>query len=280
VSTYAAGIYWTVDDGTSQGNATGGPTDWGIDWNLGTPKLSPITVDGTWVMDGTYRLQAQAKDSRGVPGEAKTAIAHINRHAPGAVTGFQGGYNSRFGIVDLRWTRYPERDVIGYRVYRVADNKLICPSNGAPTTSKLSGADPAPLPAGSEYRVVAVDCLDLAAASCSPREGAPSSKTGPSTATTPPDPPTALVPSVVNGVPEIDWTAPTGGASILFYRIYRDTGNGFPDRYDATITNATHYSDPDPGTLTTQHTYWVTAVDVNFNESAPSAPVTTQPVTP
>ena len=62
---------------------------------------------------------------------------------------------------------------------------------------------------------------------------------------------------------------------IRFYRIYRD-GNEDPPkldaRWDETVTSDPTYVDPDPG-ATTSHTYWVTAVDQNFNESYPSAAV-------
>jgi hypothetical protein len=75
----------------------------------------------------------------------------------------------------------------------------------------------------------------------------------------------------VDGLPVLDWPDPPAGSGIRFYRIYRDTGTGLADRYDETITNDTTYTDPSPGT--SGHTYWVTAVDSNFNESAPSAPV-------
>ena len=71
---------------------------------------------------------------------------------------------------------------------------------------------------------------------------------------------------------EIDWHAPTTGIAPAFYRIYRD-GYNYTDRYDETDDAATtcptsttcSYTDPRPGT----HTYYVTAVSLNLQESDP-----------
>ena len=88
-----------------------------------------------------------------------------------------------------------------------------------------------------------------------------------------PSAPTGLSSSIVDGLPKLDWTA-VGGAK--FYRIYRDctlpTAINLSCRYDETITSSPTYTDPNPGS-STLHTYWVTAVDDNFNESQPSLPV-------
>jgi type II secretory pathway pseudopilin PulG len=275
VSQNAAGVRWTVDDGVSQGDAAGGPTSWSIDWNLGTRPVNPTTFDGSWVLDGSYTVQAQAKDSRGIPGEPEAAVVHVNRGHPGSPGGFAGGYNARFDVVDMHWQRYPERDVRGYRVTRVSDGAVVCPADGSAYTTATSCTDHDPNgPADDQYEVAAVDCLNLAVTPCSYRYSAnTSSITTPLVALPAPDAPTGVTCTVTDGVPTLDWDTP--GANILFHRIYRDTGTDFDDRYDETITTAPHYEDPNPGTLTTQHQYWVTAVDAGFNESAPSAPCTT-----
>ena len=108
-------MHWTADDGVSGGNAGGGATEWGFDWDLGT-EFSTTTP---WVRDGSYTISAQAFDSRGVPGEAKIVTVHVNRHAPAAVSGLVGGYNATRDVVDMRWDRYDERDLQGYRVERL-----------------------------------------------------------------------------------------------------------------------------------------------------------------
>jgi prepilin-type N-terminal cleavage/methylation domain-containing protein len=274
-STGAASVHWASDDGISAGDASGGSTDWGFTWNFGTA----FDPSNPWVRDGAYVVNAQAFDSRGVPGEARIVTVYVNRHAPAAVTDFAGGYNSTRGIVDMRWSRYDERDLQGYRVVRLADNKQICPASGS-VQDALSCTDTAPIP--STYAVYAVDCTDLAAANCVYRLGTASNFTMASvTAGTAPGAPTGLTASVVDGKPTLSWTAPASvpNGPIRFYRIYRDTGTGLSDRYDETVTSSPNYVDPKPG-ATTSHRYWVTAVDQDFNESAPSAFVDSPPVTP
>ena len=271
-STKAAGVHWTTSNGGSQGDAGGGPTSWAFTWNLGTDKANPLTVDGTWVLDGNYTVQAQALDSRGIPGEARVITLHVNRHAPGPVSGFDGGYNERFGgVVDLHWTRYPENDVRGYRVYRDGITP-VCPASGSGYITANTCTDPNPglLGLAHVYTVKAVDCEVLSAATCTPREGVGVSKAITLNTGSAPQAPGPITATVVDGLPKLTWSAV---GSARFYRIYRDTGTGLADRYDETSTSSPTYTDPNPGS-TTQHTYWVTAVDGSFDESAPSAPVT------
>jgi type II secretory pathway pseudopilin PulG len=279
-STSAASVHWSVDDGVSGGDAIGGPTDWGFEWDLRTEFSST----DPWVHDGTYTIQAQAFDARGVPGEAFVRTVYVNRHRPAAISGFVGGYNSSRNVVDMRWNRYDERDLQGYRVVRVTDNKQICPAPPATVQQGLSctDTDPPPAPSVSSYQVFAVDCLVLSASACSHRDGEEAPlpldvQIEPSTA---PAAPTGLTASVIDGKPTLSWTAPATvpNGPIRFYRIYRDTGTDASDRYDETVTSDPAYVDPNPGS-TTAHKYWVTAIDKNFNESPPSDPVQSPPVT-
>jgi type II secretory pathway pseudopilin PulG len=273
VSTSAAAVTWNVNDGLSQGTASGGPTTWTFTWGLGSPKLDPIDVDGSWVVDGTYTIAAQAKDSRGVPGEEKVITVRVNRHRPDSVTGLVGGYDARHRVVDLQWTGYPENDVIGYRVVRMSDGTTICGPSGGDEWTKRWCTDPNPPSSGNEtYEVYAVDCAPPSITTCAPRNGDAAARTVTLSAGSPPPAPGLVTASFVDGLPVLDWPDPPAGSNIQFYRIYRDTGTGLNDRYDQTITNATTYTDPNPGT--SGHTYWVTAVDSNFNESLPSLPVT------
>jgi hypothetical protein len=232
------------------------------------------------VRDGAYNVTAQAYDARGVPGEAKIVTVHVNRHPPSAVSGLQGGYNASHGVVDMRWSRYEERDLQGYRVVRLLDNKQICPATGD-LQQNVSCTDSNPPLLGSVYRVFAVDCVDLKAATCTYRNGI-AADTGIITLIggTAPDPPTGLTATVVDGKPSLTLTAPATvpNGPIRFYRIYRDSGTSLSDRYDETVTSDPSYVDPSTG-ATTGHKYWVTAVDDNFNESAPSAPVSSPPLT-
>jgi prepilin-type N-terminal cleavage/methylation domain-containing protein len=273
-STSAASVRWSVD--LSGGDAAGGPTEWGFIWDFATPFSSP----SPWVRDGTYTVSAQAFDSRGVPGEARIITVDVNRHKPEAVAGVIGGYNQSRGVVDMRWDRYDERDLQGYRVMRVADGTQVCPAGGG-VQAGVSCTDANPPAAGSAYQVFAVDCTDLAANVCDLRNGSPFTTAiiaaGGGTA---PDAPTGLTASVVDGKPTLSWTVPATvpDGPIRFYRIYRDSGTSVADRYDETVTNDPFYVDPNPGS-TTAHKYWVTAVDQNFNESPVSAPVVSPPLT-
>ncbi len=275
-STPASAVSWTTDDGKSFGDATSGPTEWGFTWDFGTP----FDTNGPWVRDGSYQVQAQAKDGRGVPGEAKIVTVHINRNQPGQVPGFVGGWNKTHQVVDLRWSRYDERDLQGYVVKR--NGTQVCPAPGGDPLA-LSCSTPLSDPIGATYELYALDCQDLKQRiNCTRPSPTPSSVIvvkALGQLTPAPSAPTGLTASVVDGLPQLSWTAPSSvtAGPIRFYRIYRDTGTGLGDRYDETITNATSYTDPDPGS-TTAHKYWVTAVDQNFTESDPSAPVLSPPV--
>jgi type II secretory pathway pseudopilin PulG len=272
-STSAAGVHWTTSDGKSQGDAGGGPTSWNFSWDLGPDKSNPLIVDGTWVLDGDYTVQAQAVDSRGAPGEARIVTIHINRHPPGPVQNLDGGYDTRFssGVVDLKWSRYPENDVQGYRVYRDGST-LVCPSDGSSFVTSTSCTDTNPGLPGTlhTYTVKAFDCGDLLHRTNCDRAGAASTpKIVALLPGVPLSAPTNVTMSIVDGQPRLDWTGVTGAS---FYRIYRDTGTTLGDRYDQTITSSPTYTDPSPGSGA--HTYWVTAIGSTFDESAPSSPVT------
>ena len=121
-STTAQSVRWLVDDALgSNGDLAGPSTSWNFTWNFGTFGV------GSFVYDGVYLVTAQAFDPRGVPGDTKVSSILLNRAAPIQPTGFDGGYNQAFDVVDLRWNRNPERDIVGYRVYRGATgNDLVC----------------------------------------------------------------------------------------------------------------------------------------------------------
>jgi type II secretory pathway pseudopilin PulG len=281
-TTPAAVLRWTVDDGIGQGELTGASaTDWGFSWDLGTVGTDPFTLDAT------YLVSAQAFDSRGVPGETRSVNVHVNRRIPYAPANVTAGRNVRHGgVVDLDWLRNRERDVIGYRVWRVdllGGRTQICEDAGLTYTVKTSCTDETPvnisLGAGlPNYEVAAVDRLDLAATSSVVRDGDKEPISIPLTASTRPDEPTGLSVSIVDGSPVVTWSAPSvdavaGQRPIRLYRIYRDGGTSLADRYDVTVDASTTWTDPNPGNPAT-HTYWVTAVDDTNNESNPSASVT------
>jgi hypothetical protein len=274
-TTPADALTWTASDGVSQGALSGSSaTSWAFDWDLGTLGTAPF------VYDGSYLVSAQAFDTRGVPGETRSVTIHVNRRNAYAPGSFSGGKNVRHGgVVDLDWLRNKERDVVGYRVWRVSALGLtrtqICDDSGLSYTVKTSCTDTSPggftLPAGvPDYEVAAIDYTDLKAGT-GLRDGTKAFINLPSTSTRP-DAPVVNVPTIVDGSPLLTWTAPAVGPGqrpIRLYRMYRDSGTSVADRYDVTVDASTTWTDSNPG-LDTAHRYWVTAVDTSNNESNPS----------
>lgn len=264
-------LRWSVDDGVSYGEVTGASaTTWSFSWNLGTLGTDPF------VYDGNYLLSAQAFDSRGIPGEARAVSVSVNRREPYAPTSFRGGRNVQHGnVVDLDWSRNKERDVIGYRIWRVDADGIgltqICSDSGLTYTVKASCTDTSALAmVAPRYELAAVDYTDLKNGT-GLRKGDTSSVTLATTSARP-DSPVLAVPTIVDGSPLLTWSAPAVGAGqrpIRFYRIYRDGGTSLADRYDVTVDASRTWTDPSPGN-TTSHRYWVTAVDTSSNESNPS----------
>src|SRR5204863_7139266 len=117
-TTSADTVHWSADDGSTEGNASGGPTSWTFDWQLGTVGSFTCGTTPGWTLDGDYVVNAQAFDSRGIPGDLKSYTVKVDRSAPAPPCGLKGGRNDRFGIVDLQWLNNPERDIAGYEVYR------------------------------------------------------------------------------------------------------------------------------------------------------------------
>ena len=90
-------------------------------------------------------------------------------------------------------------------------------------------------------------------------------------AVTRPGPPTNLTITATTEGPKLTWTAPTTGAPVESYRIYRG-GKNYTDRYDKTGDTVPEYTDPKPKPGLE---YWVTAVGPNLVESPMAGPVTT-----
>lgn len=86
-----------------------------------------------------------------------------------------------------------------------------------------------------------------------------------------PGAPTGLTITATTEGPKLTWTAPTTGAPVESYRIYRG-GKNYTDRYDKTGDTVPEYTDPKPKAGLE---YWVTAVGPNLVESPMAGPVTT-----
>ena len=91
------------------------------------------------------------------------------------------------------------------------------------------------------------------------------------TSTPQPQTPTGLTITATTAGPKLTWTAPTTGAVIESYRIYRG-GTDHTDRYDRTGDAVPEYTDPKPRPGLE---YWVTSVGPDLVESPPAGPVTT-----
>ncbi|MBA3327760.1 MAG: prepilin-type N-terminal cleavage/methylation domain-containing protein [Solirubrobacterales bacterium] len=283
-TTFAATVRWTADDAVSSGDAAGGATAWTFSWPLGQAAEGSAAS----VRDGIYQVDAQAFDAVGIPGDVRTVIVTVNRSAPFAPTDLAGGRNDRVArtvgggdIVDLQWRANQERDIIGYRAFRVdadgtpetADDVLVC------AVKETSCYDPSPPSVATQYYVRALDVDGTGAE----RPGTPSSLVAVPAAANPPPyfaPPDVdgLTVTIADGVPRLDWrAAQDDNGTVRFYRIYRDSGTAYAGRYARTETSATTYTDPEPGDAGTVHTYQVTAVDDAFNESEPITATVTMP---
>jgi prepilin-type N-terminal cleavage/methylation domain-containing protein len=268
----ASAFRWQVDDANSRGDAkatpVGSSTSWTFDWDLRTVSAFSCNVTPDWTLDGNYLVGGQAFDAYGIQGQRSSLTLTVNRSAPFETCEFEGGYShppDKSAVVDLQWKANPERDIIGYRVFRQEE--------GSPTavevceTTETSCYDPTP-PTAGRHTYFAVS-LDRDPSNGSPREGTRSTRLVTidlPAGIQPPSPPEAVREGTSDGLPVISWEpSPSGG--VRFYRIYRD-GTAYADRYDKTgdeLTMSWTDSKPGPG----NHTYYVSAVGSNFAESAP-----------
>jgi prepilin-type N-terminal cleavage/methylation domain-containing protein len=254
----AAAVVWSID-GAQQDAAGGADTDWTFSW-----QLPPV--------DGAYDVSAQAFDSEGVGGEVRSATVVVNRFVPAAVTDMQATRKVT-DVVETAWFASPERDVIGYRVYRQEASgpaEVVCNLVGETT---CVDSNPPPRTAEAlDYWVVAID----KDAQDQEREGAPSNRVDVNAPNDPPNTPGDLILSKdPDGNSVLQWTPATvgdpDGDAVEWYRVYRD-GTAIADRFAEVAGTETTIVDYQ--TQGAQHQYWVTAVDSRFAESAFLGPVT------
>ena len=152
-------VRWSLDN-VLQGDATGSNFTWNFSWDISA------------VDDGTYLVGARAFNKFDASGTTRTLTVVLNRFAPRAPTGFVAGRNGSIGV-EFEWNPNTERDVSGYRVYRVAGaapsaaDTLVCTTQTTdrlPTSCRDTGA-PAAAAAPLYYYVVAV------APACPPATG-------------------------------------------------------------------------------------------------------------
>ena len=265
-STVGSSVHWTADDGVSGGNAGGGATEWGFDWTFGTEFEHDLAV-------GTRRQATRSRRRPSTPAASRarrrsSPSTSIATHPPRSPD-FVGGYNTTRDVVDMRWGRYDERDLQGYRVVapgrhghlRTAGTAEACTDKNPP---KLAGV-PRPTitrlrgrlrrPQGGRLRQARRGRCEHALA---PRTSAGRR----------PSAPTGLTASVrrrqadLNGLEPA--TVPSGRSASTASTATRartsPTATTRPSRTPRTM------SIPTPAPRPT-HTYWVTAIDQNFNES-------------
>ncbi|HEX6388349.1 MAG TPA: Ig-like domain-containing protein, partial [Solirubrobacteraceae bacterium] len=250
----ATSVAFSVD-GAPSATANGTGTQWNFNW--------PIAD----LVDGTHLVTAQAFDSQGLSGATRSVTVTLNRFAPAAPTGLAGGRNG--SVVELEWLPNPERDIVGYRVFRagLSGATLVCP-----LARKITCVDESPPEGVLSYFVVAGDLSPAG----EHRDGEPSPSIEVSTSNMAPHPPGDLSASRAGDTTTLQWGASAAAdlqhGSVAFYRVYRD-GTGRDDREYRTGT-ANDLTFVDGRTDGTTHQYWVTAVNSNLAESAPVGPVT------
>ena len=258
-------VRWSLDN-VLQGDATGSNFTWNFSWDISA------------VDDGTYLVGARAFNKFDASGTTRTLTVVLNRFAPRAPTGFVAGRNGSIGV-EFEWNPNTERDVSGYRVYRVADaapsaaDTLVCSKQTTDLLPTSCHDETAPAaPATLYYYVVAV------APARSPTGGEEESPRPTtldqtylvSNTNVRPNPPTGFTAtSPGDGTVELTWSDPVdppageAGDTVRYYRIYRDG-----ERLDRTGSGTeTSFVDTDPGPGT--HSYSVTTVDSQLAESAP-----------
>jgi prepilin-type N-terminal cleavage/methylation domain-containing protein len=142
----AQSVQYSVD-GVNTGNATLSGGNWTFTLSL-----------AGWT-DGAYTIGARALNAAGVPGPTRTLTLTLARTQPTAPAGLVGGRNSVTSggalvrVAELDWLPNPERNVLGYRVYRPAGS-LACP--GSASTFDLTSSCIDFSPVDGTYSVVAL----------------------------------------------------------------------------------------------------------------------------
>jgi type II secretory pathway pseudopilin PulG len=251
----ATGMSWSLN-GTVQ---TPAPTlSKGTEWTF---TWGPITA----LSDGTYQVSAQAINASGVLGPPVTISVQLIRHIPAAPKNIKGGFNKVYKsgtlteVAELQWQANSELNVIGYRVKRAGEEA--CPGGGGLSlaTSCIDFSPPA-IAAPEAKRTYSIAALYLDSKGVV-QEGAQASFTLSSAPETPNAPTGLKVKKNESGSATLEWSAPSGGPAVAFYRIYRGSKN-FTSRYATAFTSP--YTDTEASET---HEYWVTAVSSTLTES-------------
>jgi prepilin-type N-terminal cleavage/methylation domain-containing protein len=266
-----------------------------MSWSLDgvKQKVQPTFVSGTtWTFswsipkgeasDGAYHVGVQAIDSTGVYGPPVSIVVTLIRGVPAAPKVTYGGFNEvnvggkTTKVAELQWQANSERNVIGYRVYN-PKGELVCPSSLSVLSLALTCID-LNLPAkafesNQAYTAVAVYRKAVEQAlSETPSNGPATTFTvikGPPEAPHVPGGPLTATKNA-DGSVTLKWSAPSGGAAVVFYRVYRGSQE-YTSRYAVVAAGTTEFTDTEAAST---HSYWVTAVNANLTESPFLGPVT------
>lgn len=272
-TTAANSLNWDAGDTKHGGQLSdaAGATAWSFTWGLGTPvPVASYTCSTVvdWVTDGpAYQMTFQPFDTSGTPGDLRTQTVAIDRSTPYPLCSFVGGRNPQHGgVVDLQWRGSFEGDVVSYSVWRNKQgaepaDKLVC--DAVRTTECTDLAPPTGTDAIAYYVKPKQDNLQYGQV-LGPRTDL--NVPAVTTANSAPTAPTAVT-LTAGAQPTITWAAAgDSDGSVLFYRIYRD-GQTTSARYGKT-SDADTLTFSDRAAGATSHTYYVSAVDDNFAESA------------
>lgn len=275
-------VAWSVD-GEAKGTAGGAGTAWSFRWDLGTVSPLGSGPSAGEVLDGAYVVSAQAFDSVDGGGQTKAYTINLNRRVPYPPREFAGGRNPSgsggAGTIDFEWAPSSERDVAGYRVYRIPSSGSpvqVCPAAlDATTTTPSCRATGQPDGDSLRFQVVA---YDRQPGTQNLRAGEASETITVRSGNHAPPAPGTLAASTSGGNTVLSWGAAGNdpdwltGDHVAFYRIYRD-GKSYANRYDRTGTaNELTYTDVDTNGVS--HSYAVVAVDTQLAESPFSNTVT------
>jgi prepilin-type N-terminal cleavage/methylation domain-containing protein len=254
------------------------------------------------VLDGNYLLTVQGFDSLGIPGALKAVSVTLNRFPPSIPCPVLGGYDKpgaatgNSPVVDFDWTPNVERDIKGYKVYWAGPDHLpgggddVAVCGASSPVQALSCQDTSPSSHGlsnllnsTTYYMTAVDQFDSESPASLPLVVTIALNTAPKVPVSTGG--GAPVYGVTDGQPTLTWSIAPGDYSgaldadpldqVIKYRIYRD-GTAYANRIGAVpmptgVTTTASFADTNAPVGS--HTYYVTAVDNHYQESAPAGPV-------
>ena len=230
--------------------------------------------------DGVYLISAKGYNSAEQSGNSKAISVKLNRFKPTLPAGLAAGRNGSIGL-EFEWSASPDRDITGYRVYRMLGSGPVDRRHADLHHARLRrAADRVHRPGLRLGRPPLLRRRRRADLLRRHRPGGerPADRRADVLVTDniAPNPPQLLTGVRANGVVTLTWQPPQApaageaGDTLRLYRIYRD-GQGIGSRYGRAASDAVSFVDAEPGAGS--HKYWVTAVDSHMAESAPAGEV-------